>query len=366
MKFAILVNEGFEDLAAEEAGRLINAKPKEHSGFLLLDATKEEIVKYVYLTQAAKRVLLYLSSFKATSKEEILEAVSPIDTKDIAGSFCVRSTKSSYEKDIADVIHKKLSDPKVDLDHPDSLIYFQYNRNESVIGIDITQQDLSKRSHRVFAHPTSIKGTLGYYLVALSGFDGAKTFLDPCAGSGTICAEAAFRATGYSLRFFERTDLFSTSFFDGIDVDNFLDEHDDSIDLKQAAKDTSIVAYDVDLQAVNAMKKNFKIAGIENLISVGKGDIDWLETKFEKGSIEHIATNPPEFGKHTHMKVAKFYDMLFYQTEFVLSDKGRMIILSNEKKELLELAKKYGLDGKVLRTFRLGHADKYILSFSRK
>ena len=61
--------------------------------------------------------------------------------------------------------------------------------------------------------------------------------------------------------------------------------------------------------------------------------------KIKKGQIDKIITNPPALSKNKNPKdVEKLYNEFFYQAEFVLNKKGKIVLITNENS--LELLKK--------------------------
>ncbi len=375
MRFVIVCNESFEDIVAQEVKDILGIETEVSESRVFFDCSFDEIVKFTYRTQSAKRILIHLSSFSledGEGQEEILshlkrerESLSKID-----GSFCVRSSMHSLERPIGSAIHEILDDPEVDMESPDYLVYAhaikEGGHTDVLLGIDITQKDLSKRDYRVFAHPSSIKGTLGFFMLMLSGYKRGDMILDPCSGSGTICAEAAYRASGISPRFYGKQELFSKRFYESSDAQSIMEKEDAKFsrdDIKRLKG--TIISYDVDLQAVNSAKKNFKIGGVDRLISSAKGDIDWLETKFDEASVKHIVSNPPEYNKFNSKKMDKFYDVFFYQTEFVLADEGDIVILCNSE-NIVKIAERYSLELNMKRDFMHGNTKRHIFRFKKK
>ena len=368
MDFCIICNEGFEDLVSKELKNICNISSKIERGIVLFKGNLEDVVKFCYKTQSAKKVLKLISKFIIEDDTALFNEISKIDFSFIDGSFLVRSNKHSLEKEIGALIYKKIKNPNVSLKNPDYVIYVNYlNNNEKTeisLGIDLCAIDLSKRSYKIFTHPSSIKGTLAYFLVALSGYKGKGLFLDPCSGAGTISTEAGFIASKISPRYFDKSDIFYLNQFKDVNLKELLSKIDDEIISKEDSKLIDIRNYDVDLQAVNAVKKNLKIAGIEKYIFSAKGDIDWLETKFDENSVDFIVSNPPSYTSTNQKKNDKFYERFFYQTEFVLSKKGKIILLLNSKRPI-EFATKYKLKSNLERQFQLGDKEMYVFSFKK-
>ena len=368
--FCIVCNENFEDLVAEELKRICKKTSTMGNGFVFFQGTLEDVMRYIYLTQSSKKVLLSLMVFKYKDEFKLLKDIETLNDdffSFIDGSFSIRSNLHHIERDVGSAIYKKLSNPVVEMSNPDYPMNIHISENSAVLGIELSEGDLSKRTYKIFSHPSSIKGTLAYFLVAISGYNGKGLFLDPCCGSGTICAEAGYLASGMSLRYFDKSKILSSKMFEGIDTSHFFKKLDDEVKSKKdnLSKKTEIRAYDIDLQSVNATKKNLKIGGIEKFVSVAKGDIDWLETKFKENSVDYVVSNPSAYTKTNTKKSDKFFDIFFYQTEFILSKKGKIVLLLNSERPL-EFAKKYKLIPKLEKKLGLGDAEKYIYSFTKK
>jgi putative N6-adenine-specific DNA methylase len=361
-QFVTICNFGFEDLVKEEIEEILHVEAISKKAHVFFETTLEKILLYVYRTQAAKQVLLLLGKFNAS--QDIPQQLESVDYSLITGSFCVRCKKSALEKELGGVVYKKLNNPKVDMKNADYPLYVHWHDAEGIIGINLAG-DLSKRSYRVFAHPSSIKGTLAYFLVALSGFKGKGVFLDPSAGSGTIAAEAAFKVSGYPVRYYDKNELVKTTLFEDHDVyvSKTLREYDKAWKAEEHPV-LMIRSYDVDLQSVNAAKKNFKIAGVEKMIDPAKADIQWLDTKFEKQSVDFIVSNPPAYTKFTQKQNDKFFEGFFYHAEFILSKKGSITLLLNSK-NTLQFAEKHGFKATLLKQFIIGDKDWSIYQFKR-
>ena len=74
---------------------------------------------------------------------------------------------------------------------------------------------------------------------------------------------------------------------------------------------------------------------------MSKSEIEWIDTKMEKETIDIIATHPPETSKNrNNKKILKVYDELFYQADYVLKKHGKMVLINKTNKEIIPIAKK--------------------------
>jgi 23S rRNA G2445 N2-methylase RlmL len=106
------------------------------------------------------------------------------------------------------------------------------------------------------------------------------------------------------------------------DTDKLFSKIDAEI-LKETLK---IYCFDKEFRYLNSAKKNAKIAGVDKDINFSRSDVEWMDTKLDKESVDKIITQPPQPTKNLDIKkLTKIYDEFFYQAEFVLKKKGRII-----------------------------------------
>ncbi|MBW3002076.1 hypothetical protein KY338_02850 [Candidatus Woesearchaeota archaeon] len=329
MKTIVLTNKGLEDISAKEIKELINKKAEIHDGFLIFEAEQKEIIKICYLARAITKVLLLIDN-----PEEWIKGK----------TFAIRGKTEFTEK------HQIKG--KVDLKNPD--VEF-YAINEEYCGIDLTGEDLAKRDYRIFLGSESIKGNIAYALVRLSGYSADKRLIDPYCRDGIVPIEAALYALNISPHYYKKEKF---NFLKLFDVN--LEEFDDIKKVK-----TEINAIDMKITSVNASKKNAKIAGVNKNINFAKIQTNDLELKFKENSVDCIATLMPQLAKLSEAKVKEIYREFFYNAEFILNKKGKIVLLVRpHRKELLEQkAKENKLELKEERNINIGKEEWKILTF---
>ncbi|MBW2973231.1 hypothetical protein KY346_02470 [Candidatus Woesearchaeota archaeon] len=289
MKAIVLTNKGIEDISKKEIKELINADAQIHEGFLTFEAEQKDLFVLCYKAQSLTKVIMVADDLNEYVKNK---------------TFAVRSHEKELEIKIAEKIQGK-----VDLKNPDVTIYAV---NEKYYGIDLTGEDLSRRDYRIFLGPESLKGTIAYALVRLSGYDSSKTLLDPFCRDGIIPIEAALYATKRSPNYFKKDKFAFLKIFPDINLEK-LD--------KIAEAKISVNASDAQMIHVNAAKKNAKIAGVNKQISFSRVMLKDIDLKFN--DVDCLATMPVQ-GKQ---------EEFFKQAELVMKKNGKIVLIMRKDSE---------------------------------
>lgn len=346
MKGFLTTHRGMEDIAALEVNELIGKKAKINEECVVFDIIRyEDLFKLCYLSQSAKGVYFLLSEFDCKNIfEDFKENIQKIDfggwlNKSVA--FRVKCVKGSdedmptpeIEKELGAIIIEHMQKKhdytqKVSLNNPDIAIFAYLSGNKCHIGVDFAGFDLSKRSYSIFTHPGSIKGTVAYSLIRLSEYNHREALLDCFSASGTMPIEAAFFASKFPVNFYSKEKFIFLKFekFKRFDFKKFFKKIDDNI------SDEKLNIYNVDssMKYINYAKKNSKIAGIAKKISFSRMNLEWLDTKFDKGEVGRIVAKIPASAED----IEKLYNEFFYQAEFILNDLGKIAVIG--KKGLIE------------------------------
>jgi len=344
MKGFLLTHKGMEDIAGLEVEDIISQKSKLNDACIVFDIKKyEDLFALCYLSQSAKGVYCLLSEFAYDQIfEDFKKAIQKIDFSEWLGkniSFRVKCIKGfdedlptlEIEKELGAIIighieKKHNYAQKVSLNNPDIIVFVYLSGNKCFIGIDFAGFDLSKRNYNIFTHPGSIKGTIAYSLIRLSEYSNNKTLLDCFSASGTIPIEAAFFASKFPVNFYNKEKFIFLKFekFKSFDFRKFFKKIDDNI------SDEKLNIYNVEssMKYINYAKKNSKIAGIAKKINFSRMNLEWLDTKFDKGKIGRIVAKMPASAED----IEKLYNEFFYQAEFILDDGGKIVVIG--KKDL--------------------------------
>ncbi|MBU1201255.1 MAG: hypothetical protein KJ583_04155 [Nanoarchaeota archaeon] len=347
MKGLAIVDKGLEKITLEEIKEIIKTKGEIKETIVLFDIKKEEdLCRLAYKSQSVRRILLLLKKIEV---KQDFEENSEILRKELENTNlkkykskkirveCERCGEHNFNStDVAKEASTTLRKNgfEISLKDSDIIIYIYIKNDEGYICIDYSGKDLSKRDYRIFTKPSSLKGTLAFALVKTANYKEGELFVDPYSESGIIAIEAAICAIKKPVHFYKKEFAFQkiNSKFEKV----FSEE-----DKKIKKKVKGIYAFDKLLKNVNDSKKNAKIAGVEKIINFSKTDIEWLDTKFEKKSVDKIVTKLPSESKRMSKNVVeKIYQELFYQAEFILKDEGLVVICSQKNDVLKEEAKK--------------------------
>ncbi|MBD3164809.1 hypothetical protein GF323_06440 [Candidatus Woesearchaeota archaeon] len=352
MKGMVLCDRGIEDIVKSDIKEIIGRESKLFSGFLVFNfEDNEELCRLAYLCQSIRKVLVLLDDFKFQTQEYIITRAGKLrlgEWLDKEKSFKVEALAHSdiNSGDLKGRIGKSIIDnikghkQRVNLDNPDVVVFAFINKNRAFLGIDFSGKDIGKREYRIFSAPKNIKSTIAYAMTRLSGFKRGDTLVDPFCLSGSVVIEAALYENSFSPHYFDKNSFLFNKLL--------------RFDFEKADKETtkskgSIFGLDEQFRNIDSSRKNAKIAGINKAINFSRLNVEWLDTKFEKGSVDRVVTCMPNITRYSNEKeILKIYREFFYQAAFVLSKKGSIVICTTNTKKIAEEAKKnkFKLDAK--------------------
>lgn len=338
MNAIALVEIGIEHVCQEELQEKIKTKGRTEPGTVIFSTTPEKIIQFCYQTQSANRILLLIATFEAAddlkkttmSLSKNLPTTLPIATPHSIRVDCERTgnhlwSSMDAEAQFGEALLKKYKIKGASMKTPDTVMYAYIRGSKGYIGIDLTGKNLAKRNYKIFAMPATIRGTLAYSLLKIGKYTPTQSLLDPFCGIGTIPIEAALLTTNTSPQYYNKEFPF-IKLLSKYRPNKIMTKIDSQ---QKRPKKKKIYGSDKELRHIQSSTKNAKIAGIEKQIDFSRCDIEWLDTKFEKNSIDLIITEPPHESKHTAKEREKIFKELFYQAAFILKKKGQIILLCN-------------------------------------
>lgn len=336
MKGLIITSRGIEEIACKEIIELTDARCKTEECCVIFDCNNfEDLCLLCYKSQSADGVLYLIGNFEF--QDFFCEFERFIEKADLDywihkyKNFKVECTRIGNqdfksidaEKKAAEYILKKYKNKKIKISIKDyNIIFFVYIlNNKCYFGIDFAGFELNKRAYKIFLHPNSLRGTIAYALIRESGFEKNEVMLDPFSGDGVVSIEAAFYAAEFPQNYYKK-DKFAFLKLDlGLDFDKFFENTDKKIKNSKA----EIYSYCNLFKYVDFSKKNAKIAGVDKNINFSRVELEWLDIKFKKESVDRIITNLPS-SKNANLD--KIYNEFFYQCEYILKSNGTIALIS--------------------------------------
>lgn len=198
MRLLLLLSKQDLALSQAEAEAVFRRKGKRIGNVLLIEGEMLQCRRLAYTKQA------YQHLFEATA-QDLSKKIARFSWRRVyRKSFAVRVHNSAVsERELADIIWKRLSKPKVDLRQPETLIAFFFAKKMVHAGKLVWENDEwfeQRRPHLRPGHaPTSMHPRLARALVNLTGIRKGM-LLDPFCGTGGILVEAGLmglRPVGY-------------------------------------------------------------------------------------------------------------------------------------------------------------------------
>ncbi|MEM4259623.1 MAG: THUMP domain-containing protein [Candidatus Woesearchaeota archaeon] len=345
----VVTHKGAEEIAALEIKEIINSICVREDSVVIFPIKKyEELCKLCYVGQSFEHVCLFIK--KGKSQEILDEKISiDFDLNPFFGkstTFAVRAKNfnddiitQDAERIIADAITKNKK-TKANLENPGVLFFVFINDENYYLGIDFAGRDLSKRDYRIFNPAISIKGSLAYIMVRFAGIknNDKRTIIDPFSTNGVIGIEAAFFLNKKPIHFYTKEFAFKKlSVMKKFNFEEFFEVFDKKI----LNKKLKIICSADQFRYVDYIKKNAKLAGMEKIISYSRMDIEWLDTKFEKNSLDNVISVFPCPSKNTDKGILeKKYKEFFYQIDFILKKDGTITGLFLQPDLFIEVAEK--------------------------
>lgn len=329
MKAFAITNPGLEEYAAKETEELIHVETKTEKSVVLFEADEQKLAYLCYRSQSLIKVCSLIDSFKINSAKD-LKKIRADFTKIIkkGKTFRVKFAKQGKNELLAQEIEPELGSiiidqfktaPKVEMENPDYVVYLYVFNNNAYVGIDYSGFDLSKREYRIFANPRSFKGNVAFCLLRIAELKEKEILLDPFCLSGEVGIEAALYLTKRSPHYFSKQKFAFNKFteFDFEKVDRGIKKINGTIVISSPF-----------MSDVKAAQKNAKIAAVEKEIDFTRQDVEWLDFKLKRGSVDKVVTMIPcPSAAISEASLKKTYEHFFFQMKEILSKKGKVVVL---------------------------------------
>jgi 23S rRNA G2445 N2-methylase RlmL len=340
MKALALTFQGLTDVCSAEIKELIGASGKEINEGVVFDGELEDIFSVCYRAQSVCRVLLLVSEGKISELK--------IPAEYLKGTISINGKTTTKANELSENI--KANKVYKNADVP---FYLHFEDDKNWLGIDLTD-DISKRDYRIFVGSETLKGGTAYAVMRLSGYDSKKKLIDPNCRAGSIAIETALYALKFPVRNYSKDKMPFTKVFREFDFEKFYKEQDKEI---KESVSGSIIALSDQFPSVQATRKNAKIAGVVKAIDFSRTSVDWLDLKFDKNSIDCIATQPLEMTKTFPPEKFKKQAALFFERAKVILKKNSKIgiVLRQGAEEYKAAAKGFSVEHE--RTIKQGQEE---------
>ncbi len=253
--------------------------------------------------RTALRILKPIHTFKASTADEVYEAIKAVDWEQYMSldkTFSIDAVVFSHifthskfvaykVKDaIADWFYEKYEKrPSVSVTNPDIVFNIHIAHNKCTLSLDSSGESLHKRGYRVAQGDAPLSEVLAAGMILKSGWRGESTFVDPMCGSGTLLIEAAMIALGIPPGIhrpgfgFEKWSDFDEELFSEI-------YNDDS---SARVFEHRIIGSDISPKMIAIAEKNIKNSGLKQYIDLSVKPLQQYSELPAPNGI--VMTNPP-------------------------------------------------------------------------
>jgi putative N6-adenine-specific DNA methylase len=301
---------------------------------------KELMYRANFQLRTAIKILKPIKHFRATSADEVYEAVQEIDWTQyltnettFAVDSVVFSTEFRHSKFVAYKVKDAIVDqmrertgarPNIQITNPDLQLHIHIAEYDCTLSLDSSGESLHRRGYRQESVEAPLNEVLAAGIIMLTGWKGQCDLIDPMCGSGTIPIEAALIARGiapgvYRKEYaFEKWPDFDQDLFDSIYEDDSR-EHD---------FEHHIYGYDINRNAVAIATTNVKAAGLSKEISIAQQDFANFTLPAEKSI---IITNPPYGERISAPDLLGLYKMIGERLKHQFIDNDAWILSYREE-----------------------------------
>lgn len=294
--------QGLEEVLAQELTELGAGNVQIGRRMVSFTGDKAMMYRANFNLRTAIRVLKPIKHFKATTADEVYDAVKAIEWEnymDNMTSFAVDAVVFSevfrhskfvaYKvKDaIVDYFREKTGNrPSVRINNPDLSLNIHVAEDECTLSLDSSGESLHRRGYREEQVEAPLNEVLAAGMILMTGWRGECDLIDPMCGSGTIPIEAALIARNIAPGVFRKE--FGFEKWKDFDQELFDEIYND--DSKEREFTHKIYGYDNNPKANEIATHNVKAAGVTKDVILKVQPFQQFEQPAEKSI---IITNPP-------------------------------------------------------------------------
>ena len=304
MEFEMIAKtfQGLENVLAEELTQLGANNIKIGRRMVSYTGDQEMLYRSNFCLRTAIRVLKPIKHFRATSADEVYEAVKAIDWTQylsndttFAVDSAVYSTEFRHSKFVAYKVKDAIVDqfrentgnrPNIRVSNPDIQLNMHIAEYDCTLSLDSSGESLHRRGYRQEAVEAPLNEVLAAGIILMTGWHGETDFIDPMCGSGTLPIEATLIARNIAPGVFRKSFAFERwADFDAELFDKIYNDDSQEREFLHHA-----YGYDNNRAAVAIAGQNVKAAGLTNDITIEFQDFKDFTQPAEKSI---IVTNPP-------------------------------------------------------------------------
>ena len=304
MEFEMIAKtfQGLENVLAEELTQLGANNIQVGRRMVSYTGDRELLYRSNFCLRTAIRVLKPIKHFRATSADEVYEAVKAIDWSQYLSNdmtFAVDSVVYSTEFRHSKFVSYKVKDaivdqfreltgnrPNIRVSNPDIQLNMHIAEFDCTLSLDSSGESLHRRGYRQEAVEAPLNEVLAAGIILMTGWRGETDFIDPMCGSGTLPIEAALIARNMAPGLFRQGYAFEK--WPDFDADLFGRIYND--DSQEREFNHKVYGYDNNRAAIAIAEHNVKAAGLTGDITIQFQDFKDFTQPVEKSV---IVTNPP-------------------------------------------------------------------------
>ena len=294
--------QGLENVLAQELTELGADNVQAGHRMVSFTGNQEMLYRANFSLRTALRILKPIKHFRATTADEVYEAVKAIDWSSYLGletTFAVDSVVFSNEFRHSKFVAYKVKDaivdqfrertgqrPNICITNPDLQLNIHVAEYDCTLSLDSSGESLHRRGYRQESVEAPLNEVLAAGIILQTGWHGECDFIDPMCGSGTLPIEAALIARGIAPGVYRKEYAFEK--WPDFDRELFNRIYED--DSKEHPFEHHIYGYDINRAAVAIAQRNVKAAGLSQEVTIEQKDFATFTQPSEKSI---IVTNPP-------------------------------------------------------------------------
>jgi putative N6-adenine-specific DNA methylase len=278
--------------------------------------------------RTAERVMIQVGRVKATTYDQLFEAVKAMNWEDfipVNGKFWVKKAsdiQSIVKKAIVEKLKTKYHTNWFSEDGAEYPIRVFFYKDEAIIALDTSGESLHKRGYRKYTSKAPISETLAAALIMLTPWNRNRILVDPFCGCGTFPIETAMIAANIAPGM--NREFTAENWTNFIEKKLWYDAINEANDCIDDEIKTDIQGYDIDSEMIEYSRKNAQLAGVEHMIHFQTRPVSQLSHSKKYG---FIITNPPygerleekEALKPLYIEIGKRYKALDSWSAFIIT-----------------------------------------------